>query len=69
MLFGVNVVTKVSYNVEVEAESFDQAEVKALEYVKNDEGVHIKICEAAGALVPDRLLADTGVSVDLICRG
>ena len=66
MLYGVTVATTVSYDVQVEAESFNHAAEKAVDYVKNIQDIHGKICDAARSIVPDGVLADERATVELI---
>ena len=62
--YDVIVGTRVSYRVEVEAESFNQAEEKALHYVT--QGIQGQVCDAARSLVPEGL-NDSSSTVEIIC--
>ncbi|MGC4098598.1 MAG: hypothetical protein QM706_15915 [Nitrospira sp.] len=63
MTYSAIVGTRVSYRVEVEAESFSEAAEKALEYVN----AHIEsgLCTAARSLVPDGI-NDSTSTVEII---
>ena len=65
--YDVIVGTKVSYRVEVEAESFNQAAEKALDYVKNNADIEGKLFDATGSLMPCEMLNDVGSTVEIIC--
>ena len=65
--YEVIVGTKVSYRVEVEAESFNQAAEKALDYVKNNAEIEGKLFDATRSLMPCEMLNDIGSTVEIIC--
>ena len=67
MKYGVIVGARVSYRVEVEAESFNQAEDKALDCVKNTQSIEGVILDAARSLVPEGMLNDSSSTVEIIC--
>ena len=65
--YEVTVGTKVSYRVEVEAESFNQVADKALDYVKNNADSEGKLFDATGSFMPCEMLNDVGSAVEIIC--
>lgn len=65
--YDVIVGTKISYRVEVEAESFDQAAEKALDYVKKNADIEGKLIEVTRNLMPGEMFNDIGSTVEIIC--
>lgn len=65
--YDVIVGTKISYRVEVEAESFNQAAQKALDYVKKDADIEGKLIDVTRNLMPGEMFNDIGSTVEIIC--
>lgn len=58
MKYTVTVTTEVSYDIVVEAQSFDDAAGVAIDIVLEAGGIEDKISEAVSPLVPDEFLND-----------
>ncbi len=68
MKYDVIVGTKVSYRVEVEAESFNQAADKALDYVKNNQSIEGELVDATREPRAEvKCLMIVGSTVEIIC--
>ena len=65
--YDVIVGTKISYRVEVEAESFNQAAQMALDYVKKGADIEGKLIDVTRNLMPGEMFNDIGSRVEIIC--